>query len=112
MEASGERRRQLHLNVVWVAERQNVNAERRQFPDLAVRDAVLVEPGTRLLEFGSIRNAEAQVIKADSVSIEYGLMLTPSAICTSVTRGPSGVKTVPPRRMRSVKRQVGDAKER
>src|SRR5258708_22790802 len=44
--------------------------------------------------------------------------MTPSAICTSTSRGPSGVWTVPPSmtsafvRVESVKLEVGDAEQR
>src|SRR5207248_1493529 len=76
------------------------------------------KPGSRLctctsMAPGSTYIPSTSTTRASREAADFSmLVITPSAICTSVTRGPSGVKTVPPRRMRSVKRQVGNAKQR
>src|SRR6266851_9482452 len=67
---SDDRCRQLELNVVRIAELQNVDAERRQSSDLTMPHAALVEQPHRLLELGPTTHAEAQVIEPHPILVE------------------------------------------
>src|SRR5579859_7254438 len=67
---SGDRRGELQLDVVRVAERQDVDAEPTEARDLAVRDATLVEQSGGLLQLCPAGDAEAQVVESDAVIVE------------------------------------------
>src|SRR5437870_10067902 len=66
----GDGGRQLDLDVVRVAERQNVDPERRQGFDLPVRHPSPVEDLHRPLQLVAARDVEAQVVETDAVLVE------------------------------------------
>src|SRR5579859_2139782 len=67
---SASRRRQLELDVVRVAERQHVDAERRKVPNLTVWHGALVQQPGRRLQIAQRRHTEANMVQPHAMLIE------------------------------------------